>query len=93
MKRQRYTSVWDAIEDDPGLRENLKLRSHLMLELTRHIEHEGLSQSEAAKALGVSQPRISNLTRGKINSFGLDQLVKMATKAGLRVSIKVKKAA
>ena len=93
MKRERYASVWDAIEDDPGLRANLKLRSHLMLELTRHIEHEGLTQSGAAKVFGVSQPRISNLMRGKINSFGLDLLVKMASKAGLRVSMKVKKAA
>ena len=43
--------------------------------------------------VGVTQPRISNLIRGKINSFGLDMLVQIATSAGLRVSMKVKKAA
>lgn len=64
-----------------------------MLELTRHIRREGLTQVQAAKAFGVSQPRISNLIRGKINAFGLDLLVRMATKAGLRVSMRVKRAA
>ncbi len=93
MKRERFESVWDAIEDDPIQRENLKLRSELMLNLTEHIEREKWTQAEAAKRLGVTQPRISNLMRGKINSFGLDMLVKMATAAGLRITLRVKKAA
>jgi predicted XRE-type DNA-binding protein len=93
MKIESFDNVWDAIEDDPGIRENLKLRSELMVVLTRHIKAEGLTQSQAAKLLGVTQPRVSNLMRGKINSFGLDMLVKMAVAAGLRVSMKVRKAA
>jgi predicted XRE-type DNA-binding protein len=93
MKRERFTNVWEAIEDDPATAENLKLRSSLMLALKRHIHEEGWTQAQAAKALGVTQPRISNLIHGKINAFGLDQLVKMATAAGLRVTMRVKKAA
>jgi len=93
MKRERFDSVWDAIEDDPAVAENLKLRSLLMIELERHIKREKWTQAEAAKRLGVTQPRISNLMRGKINIFGLDMLVQMAASAGLRVSMKVKKAA
>lgn len=93
MKIESFDNVWDAIEDDPGIRENLKLRSELMVALTQHIKREGLTQGQAAKVFGVTQPRISNLMRGKINAFGLDMLVKMATAAGLRVSMKVKKAA
>jgi predicted XRE-type DNA-binding protein len=93
MKVEAFDSVWDAIEDDPGTRENLKLRSELMFALTRHIRREGWTQAQAAKLLGVTQPRISNLMRGKINSFGLDMLVQMATAAGLRVSMRVRKAA
>jgi len=93
MKEETFENVWDAIEDDPVVAENLKLRSSLMIELHRHIKREKWTQAEAAKALGVTQPRVSNLMRGKINAFGLDLLVKMATKAGLRVSIRVKKAA
>jgi predicted XRE-type DNA-binding protein len=88
-----YKNVWDAIEPDPVKRENLKLRSSLMLSLTRHIKAEGLTQAQAAKLLGVTQPRISNLIHGKIDLFGLDMLVKMATAAGLRVTLRVKKAA
>jgi predicted XRE-type DNA-binding protein len=93
MTNRRYASVWDAIEPNPAEAENLKLRSSLMLALTRHIEREGLTQVQAARAFGVTQPRISNLKRGKIDVFGLDMLVKMATAAGLRVTMRVKKAA
>ena len=93
MKVEAFENVWDALEDDPGIRENLKLRSELMIQIERHIKREKWTQVEAAKRLGVTQPRISNLMRGKINSFGLDMLVKMAVAAGLRVSMKVKKAA
>ena len=93
MKRKRFTSVWDAIEHEPAAAENLKLRSSLMLALKRYIEREGLTQTEAARVFGVTQPRISNLVHGKINSFGLDLLVRMATTASLRVSMKIEKAA
>jgi predicted XRE-type DNA-binding protein len=72
--------------------ENLKLRSSLMVALKRHIERKGLSQAEAAKVFGVTQPRISNLMRGKIELFGLDMLVNMLATAGMRVTMRVKKA-
>ena len=93
MKIEAFDNVWDAIEDDPAIRQNLKLRSELMVSLARHIKREGLTQAQAAKLFGVTQPRISNLMRGKINSLGLDTLVRMAAIAGLRVSMKVQKAA
>ncbi len=93
ITKNRFGSVWDAIEKDPAKAENLKLRSSLMVALKRHIEREGLSQTEAAKVFGVTQPRISNLMRGKIELFGLDMLVNMLAAAGLRVTLRVKKAA
>jgi predicted XRE-type DNA-binding protein len=86
-------NVWDAIEPDQVEAENLKLRSSLMLALTRHIKREGLTQAQAARLLGITQPRISNLVHGKIDLFGLDLLIKMAAIAGLRVSMRIKKAA
>lgn len=92
-KERAYASVWDAIEDTAAAAENMKLRSVLMIALTRHIEREGLTQKEAAKAFGVTQPRVSDLTRGKIDLFGLDTLVNMAASAGLRVDMRLKKAA
>ena len=60
-----------------------------MLALKDHLARAGMSQAEAARLLGVTQPRISDLMRGKINLFGLDALVNMATAAGLRIELKV----
>ncbi len=65
MSKKRFANVWDAIEDTPAQAENMKLRSALIMALKDHIARTGLSQSEAAKLLGVTQPRISDLMRGK----------------------------
>ncbi|MEZ5784486.1 MAG: helix-turn-helix domain-containing protein [Rhizobiaceae bacterium] len=93
MNNERFSSVWDAIEDTPTQAENMKLRSALMMALKDHITHSGLSQSQAAKMFGVTQPRISDLTRGKIEVFGLDALVNMAAAAGLHVEMRLHEAA
>jgi len=83
MSKQRFSSVWDAIEDTPEEAENMKLCSVLMMALKNHITRTEMSQMQAAKLFGVTQPRVSDLMRGKINLFGLDALVNMATAAGL----------
>ena len=93
MSKKQFSSVWDAIEDTPEEAENMKLRSSLMMALKAHMERVGLTQSDAAKLFGVSQPRVSDLVRGKINLFGLDALVNMATAAGLRVEMTVQEVA
>ena len=92
-QKQQFASVWDAIEDTPAAAENMKLRSTLMMTLKNHIVSTGLSQSEAAKLFSITQPRVSDLMRGKINLFALDALVNMAAAAGLYVEISVRKAA
>jgi len=84
-----FASVWDAIEDTPAEAENMKLRSALMMALEERIEAQGWTQSEAAKVFGVSQPRISDLMRGKISLFSLDTLISMATTAGLHVKMQI----
>ena len=89
MSKQRFASVWDAIEDTPEEAENMKLRSALMTALKNHITRVEMSQAQAAKLFGVTQPRVSDLMRGKINLFGLDALVNMATAAGLHVELRV----
>ena len=93
MSDERYASVWDAIENTPAEAENLKLRSALMMALEEHIKRQGWSQSEAALRFGVTQPRVSDLMRGKITLFGLDTLVNMAVAAGLQVEIRIAEAA
>lgn len=89
MKKQKFQSVWDAIEDTPEEAENMKLRSVLMTAIKNHIARAELSQAQAAKLFGVTQPRVSDLVRGKINLFGLDALVSMATAAGLHIEMRV----
>jgi predicted XRE-type DNA-binding protein len=93
MSNERFDSVWDAIEETPALAENMKLRSALMSGLQEHFAQNKLSQSQIAKLLGVTQPRVSDLMRGKIDIFGLDTLVNMAARAGLRMELRVSKAA
>jgi predicted XRE-type DNA-binding protein len=93
MSKKRFDSVWEAIEDSPAQAENMKLRSILMMALKDHIVRLELSQSEAAELLGVTQPRVSDLTRGKIDLFGLDTLVNMAGAAGLHVEMHISNAA
>ena len=90
---ERFSSVWDAIEDTPAEAENLKLRSALMIALKEHIQRQGWTQGEAARRFGVTQPRVSDLMRGKIDLFGLDTLVKMAVAAGLHVEMRIAEAA
>ena len=89
MSNERFDNVWDAIEDTPEEAENMKLRSALMTALKDHLTRTGMSQAQAARLLGVTQPRVSDLMRGKINLFGLDALVNMATDAGLRIEMRV----
>jgi predicted XRE-type DNA-binding protein len=71
----------------------MKLRSGLMIALKDHITRTGLNQSEAAKLFGITQPRVSDLMRGKIGLFGLDALVNMAVAAGLHVEMRILEAA
>ncbi len=72
---------------------NLKLRAMLMVELERHIREKRMTQKRAAERLGVTQPRISDLMRGKIDLFSVDTLITMLTHAGLKVDITVSRPA
>lgn len=89
MTKQRFASVWDAIEDTPEQAENMKLRAALMTALKDRLARNGISQAQAAELFGVTQPRVSDLVRGKIDRFGLDALVNMATAAGLQVELRI----
>ena len=86
---QSYESVWDALEEDPIRRENLKLRSELMTVIIENVKNRGLTQQQAADLLHVTQPRVSALLQGKIDEFRLDMLVDIAHRLGLHVSIRV----
>lgn len=70
--------------------ENMKIRSALMHELVAHISETGMTQREAAQKLGVTQPRISDLVRGRIDLFSIDALVNMLTAAGLHIDLRIR---
>lgn len=89
MSNERFSNIWDAVEDTPAEAENMKLRSVLMNALKDHIARAEMGQVQAAQLLSVTQPRVSDLMRGKINLFGLDALVNMATAAGLHIEMRV----
>lgn len=70
--------------------QNLLLRSQTMMAITKWFELSELTQAAAAKILHISQPRLNQLLKGKINDFSLDSLVNMATRAGMRVGLSIR---
>ncbi len=74
----------------PAEAENLRIRANMMSALTSYIQERKLSQVKAAKVMRVSQPRISDLMRGKIGLFTIDALVNMLTSAGLKVEMGIR---
>ena len=89
---EEFESVWDALGFSPQEAANLEARSELMMQLRSIIKENGWTQAVAAKRCGVSQPRINDLLRGKINKFSIDALVNMATALGRRVDFELKAA-
>ena len=85
--RRAKTNVFQDLGFDPEESENLRVRADLMIELSKLIEVKGWTQEEAAEIMGVSQPRISDLVRGKIDRFSIDSLVSMLGSAGIRVRV------
>jgi predicted XRE-type DNA-binding protein len=82
-------NVFADLGFSPAEARNLRLRSEMMTALNDFITKVGLTQSEAAKRLHVTQPRISDLRRGKISRFSMDTLVNMLTDAGLSIDLRI----
>jgi predicted XRE-type DNA-binding protein len=76
-------SVFDAIEDDAGVAEQLKIKAALMDCIRQYIKDNGLTQQEAADLMGVQRSRIGDVSRGHITVFSIDSLVAMAARVGL----------
>lgn len=96
MKRpmfKEYADVWEALDRTPAERQNLRVRSRLMDVIEDIIKERQLTQAQAAKLFGVSQPRVSDLMRGRIDKFSIDALVEWLSRAGYKVRISLEKAA
>jgi predicted XRE-type DNA-binding protein len=93
MNEPSYSSVWDALEDTPEAAENMKIRATLLLALQDYVSTLSTTQAEAARRLGITQPRLNDLLRGRIDKFSLDALVNLVYRAGMHLAIEVKQAA
>ena len=89
---QEFASVWDALADSPEEAANLTARSGLMIQIAEIVKKNGWTQTEAAKRCGVTQPRINELLRGRIDRFSLDALVNIATALGRKVRLEIQAA-
>ena len=70
--------------------QNLQLRSQTMMAVESWYKASGLTQAKAAQALGITQPRLNQLLKGKIGEFSLDARVNMVPRAGMRVGLTIK---
>ena len=95
MKKKQtdqFESVWDAIADTQEEAANLRVRSELMDKISELIATNGWTQVEAAAQCGLTQPRISDLLRGRLSRFSLDALVNIAAALGQRVHVELEAA-
>jgi predicted XRE-type DNA-binding protein len=89
MKKQSFESVWDALEPSRAEAANMKARAEMMIAIRDTVAAWGLTQAATAKRLGLTQPRLNDLLRGRINKFSLDALINLATAAGLAVRVEI----
>ena len=94
MKKQASSNnVFLDLGFDAEEAANLKMRAMLMVEIEKYIQKNRLTQKKAAERLGVTQPRISDLMRGKIELFSVDTLITMLPHAGLKVDVRIRRSA
>jgi predicted XRE-type DNA-binding protein len=87
MSEDRFGSVWDALEHTPAEAANMKARAGMMIAIQQAVGRWNIPQAEAAARLRITQPRLSDLLRGKIDRFSLDALTALATDAGLNIEM------
>lgn len=93
MSEQRFESVWDALEDTPSEAANMRARAAFLLAIQSAVESWNMTQKEAAARMGVTQPRMNDLLKGRIDRFSLDALMNLAHLAGLSVEWHLTKSA
>lgn len=74
---------------DPAEAQVMQLRAEVMIRMARQLKTQGWTQAEAAQKLGITQPRVSRLIRGKVEDFSLDMLLTLAARAGLRPELRL----
>ncbi len=93
MERQTFDNVWDALENTPTEAANMSMRSAVLIAVEQKVRGWNVTQAEAARRLGITQPRLNDLLRGRIANFSLDALVGLAAQAGLTIRLDIADAA
>jgi predicted XRE-type DNA-binding protein len=93
MESHSFENVWDALEASPEDAANMSMRSNLLIAIEQQVRSWNVTQGEASRRLGITQPRLNDLLRGRIANFSLDMLVKLAGAAGLSVRLEIDEAA
>jgi len=89
MADEIFSNVWEALCETPEEAANMTMRSDLMRRIQGAVDRWALSQTEAAKRLGITQPRLNDLLKDRLAKFSLDALVVLAVRAGLTVRLEV----
>ena len=89
MEQQEFANVWDALSDSPDEAANMTMRSNLIIAIQRKVAGWKVTQAEAARRLRITQPRLNDLLRSKIDKFSLDMLVTLASHAGITVRLEI----
>jgi predicted XRE-type DNA-binding protein len=87
--QQTFASVWDALEETPEAAASMRRRAELAIAIHEVVEGWGQSQAQAAARLGVTQPRLNDLLRGRLDRFSVDALIALAERAGLAVEMRI----
>lgn len=83
------SNIFADLGFDPAEAAILQMRSELMSDLRNYIEANKLTQVEAAEKLGITQSRVSDLTRGKWEKFSLEMLITLEARVGRKVSLEL----
>ena len=89
MQQQEFANVWDALTDTPEEAANMTMRSNLMIAIQQKVGGWKVTQAEAARRLRMTQPRLNDLLRNKIDKFSLDMLIGLAGIAGITVRLDI----
>ena len=88
---QSFANIWDALAETEMEAANLRLRSELTMAVSEIVREWNLTQAQAAKRLGITQPRLNDLLRGRVGRFSLDGLVELAERAGCSVRMEIER--
>jgi predicted XRE-type DNA-binding protein len=82
-------NIFEDLDLEPAEAAILQMRAKLMNDLREYVQSSGMTQTEAAQVLGVTQSRVSDLMRGKWDKFSLEMLITLEARAGRQVTLEL----